>query len=193
MAEPGFERRPQASFGWRGDSWLDVGGSALPQHPRASITLAPQMQRWIFRGDAEAARVCGSAFGADLPQTACRASDSGGRAALWLGPDEWLLLCGEDTAFGQSQIAPAHSLVDISHRQLGIDISGEAAAQILSTRIILDLDAQAFPAGACTRTVFGKSEVVLWRKGDHRFQIEVWRSFAGYVTGLLMEAARDTR
>jgi sarcosine oxidase subunit gamma len=43
----------------------------------------------------------------------------------------------------------------------------------------------------CTRTVFAKAEVVLWRTGADAFHVEVWRSFAPYVLGLLEEAARE--
>jgi sarcosine oxidase subunit gamma len=41
----------------------------------------------------------------------------------------------------------------------------------------------------CTRTVFAKADIVLWRTQENAFHVEVWRSFAGYVTGLLREIA----
>jgi len=43
----------------------------------------------------------------------------------------------------------------------------------------------------CTRTLFGKAEIVLWRTTPDTFRIEVWRSFAPYVLGSLAEAARE--
>jgi sarcosine oxidase subunit gamma len=43
----------------------------------------------------------------------------------------------------------------------------------------------------CTRTLFEKSEIVLWRTAPDTFHIEVWRSFAPYVTALLAEVARE--
>jgi sarcosine oxidase subunit gamma len=43
----------------------------------------------------------------------------------------------------------------------------------------------------CTRTVLAKADIVLWRTRDDAFHIEVWRSFAGYVTGLLGEIAGE--
>ena len=55
----------------------------------------------------------------------------------------------------------------------------------------LDLDPAAFPVGMCTRTVLAKAEIVLWRRADDSFHLEVWRSFAAYVSGVLAEAARD--
>ena len=51
----------------------------------------------------------------------------------------------------------------------------------------------AFPVGMCTRTLFGKAEIVLWRTAPRPFRIEVWRSFAPYVLGCLDEACREYR
>src|SRR5689334_18439732 len=55
----------------------------------------PPASRWIFRGRAAAIAAAGEAFGVALPQEPCRAATAGERAALWLGPDEWLLLAPE--------------------------------------------------------------------------------------------------
>jgi sarcosine oxidase subunit gamma len=54
----------------------------------------------------------------------------------------------------------------------------------------LDLDTAAFPVDTAARTLFGKAEIVLWRTGDDTFHVEIWRSFAPYVVGLLTEFAR---
>jgi len=43
----------------------------------------------------------------------------------------------------------------------------------------------------CTRTVLAKADIVLWRTRGDAFQLEVWRSFSGYATGLLREIARE--
>ncbi|MGQ3028233.1 MAG: sarcosine oxidase subunit gamma family protein, partial [Ferrovibrionaceae bacterium] len=50
---------------------------------------------------------------------------------------------------------------------------------------------EAFPVGVCTRTLFAKAEIVLWRTDAQRFRVEVWRSFAGYLWGLLDEIRRE--
>ena len=55
----------------------------------------------------------------------------------------------------------------------------------------LDLDLAEFPVGMCTRTVFAKADIVLWRTRADAFHLEVWRSFAGYVAGLLAEIATE--
>jgi sarcosine oxidase subunit gamma len=44
----------------------------------------------------------------------------------------------------------------------------------------------------CTRTVFAKAELVLWRTAPETFRLEVARSFVRYVVDMLSEIARDT-
>ena len=84
-----------------------------------------------------------------------------------------------------------HALVDISHRQIALRLGGPHAADILSGACPLDLGIAQFPVGACTRTVFAKADVVLWRTAADTFQLEVARSFGAYVSDLLREIALD--
>ena len=83
-----------------------------------------------------------------------------------------------------------HSLVDVSHRQVGLLVHGPQSVLLLESGCPLDLDLRAFPVGMCTRTMLAKAEVVLWRPAAEEFHLEVWRSFAPYVTQFLAEAAR---
>jgi sarcosine oxidase, subunit gamma len=84
----------------------------------------------------------------------------------------------------------AHSLVDVSHRQIGLVASGPGAARVLNAGCPLDLDLKAFPVGFATRTLFYKVEIVLWRRAETTFHVDVWRSFAPHLVGSLAEAAR---
>jgi sarcosine oxidase subunit gamma len=84
-----------------------------------------------------------------------------------------------------------HSLVDISHRQIALEMSGPHAAWLLEAQCPLPLDLAAFPVGMCTRTIFAKAEIVLWRTAPETFRVEVWRSFSRYVVDLLTEIARE--
>lgn len=156
----------------------------------------PPATRCILRGDVPVREAAEAAFGVRIPSVACRANREGARAALWLGPDEWLLLAPEsegDAVVVALDVALRdlpHSLVDVSHRQIGCSIVGPRAAELLSSGCPLDLDARAFPVDMCTRTMLAKAEVVLWRTGAQTFRLEVWRSFAAYVSLFLAEAAR---
>ena len=167
----------------------------LPANETFSITAAPASARFILRGDAGVVKVASAAFGLALPPRLA-AIEAGARAALWLGPDEWLLMGSEAEAetiradLDDALSALAHSLVDVSHRQTGFVLSGQRAARILSAGCPLDFRAAAFPAGRVARTLMAKAEVVLWRQDRQRYHLEVWRSFAPYVTTYLAEAAR---
>jgi sarcosine oxidase, subunit gamma len=169
-------------------------------YPRIALAEAvqplPPATRYILRGGISAREAAASVFGSAIPSVPCRASHAGTRAALWLGPDEWLLLApdADSEALGLALNAAlrdvAHSLVDVSHRQVGCCIVGPGAAELLSSGCPLDLEARAFPVDMCTRTMLAKAEVVLWRTGAETFRLEVWRSFAAYVSLFLAEAAR---
>jgi sarcosine oxidase subunit gamma len=143
-------------------------------HADTTITIAPPLARAIVRG-----------AGLALPTTPCRAVAHNGRAALWLGPDEWLVI-------GPTLDECEGAVIDVSHRQVALVIEGPHAAAMLNGACPLDLHPSAFPVGMCTRTVFAKAEIVLWRQAEHRFHLEAARSFAAYVHGLLREIAADT-
>jgi sarcosine oxidase, subunit gamma len=160
------------------------------------LQALPPATRHILRGGAAARTAAEAGLGLEIPPFACRAATDGERAALWLGPDEWLLLAPEAqaaavaTALGAALGQLPHSLVDVSHRQTALRVSGPEAATLLASGCPLDLGASAFPVGMCTRTVLAKAEIVLWRIGEQAFHIEVARSFSAYASEYLAEAAR---
>ena len=149
------------------------------------LSAAPAMARYILRGREAALKPVEDVLGFALPREACRAAGADGRHALWLGPDEWLLLAPADArldrtlAFAIGDLP--HSLVEVSHRQLGLTLEGAHAANTLNVGCPLDLTLDAFPVGMCTRTLVAKTEVVLWRTAPTCFHIEVWRSFSAYM------------
>jgi sarcosine oxidase subunit gamma len=171
-------------------------GLALPAGPRFALSEGPSAARFILRGG-EAVRVaCGMVFGAEPPSELGPAGEGAERAALWLGPDEWLLIADSADAAAIGDVlesvldGTAHSLVDVSHRQIGLMASGPAAARALNAGCPLDLDLRAFAVGFATRTLFDKVEIVLWRRAEGAFHIEIWRSFAPFLAASLVEAAR---
>jgi sarcosine oxidase subunit gamma len=160
------------------------------------VTLAPfsPATRLLFRGGPQAAEIAGASFAVQLPNTPCRANRTGGRATLWLGPDEFLLLAPEEDANEiastmRAALAPhPHALVDVSHRNTAIQLAGPEAATVLNAGCPLDLHETSFPVDMCTRTVLAKAEIVLWRTAADEFHLEIWRSFAPYVWDFLIEA-----
>lgn len=176
-----------------------LDGVALSSSADRAVTIAalPPAARFIVRGRAPVVAASKSALGFELPTKACRAATSGIVAALWLGPDEWLVIGAEGdrdrlaAALEDALADVPHAVVDVSHRQSGVVLSGQGTAFVIAHGCPLDLSLEAFPVGMCTRTLVGRTEAVLWRTGDETFRIEVWRSFVSYLVAFLQEARRE--
>lgn len=177
----------------RADRQSALSGLKLVHKPGVvEILDAGPSKRWVYRGSADA---LGEAYGVRLPIKPCRAVSAGERAALWLGPDEWLLISPGDAdtsvvnALRTALARQAASLVDVSARNFGLLVSGARSADVLASGCPLDFELAQFPIGQCVRTLYGKCEVVIWRSAEETFRLEAWRSFARYLTGLLDLAA----
>jgi len=162
-------------------------------HPWVSVTPAQEASRLLLRAPRASLAALSQALGLELPARPKTSAGKGGRAALWLGPDEWLVIgeAGDDPAAAVAAVTAFHSAVDVSHRNVGILVAGRAAEATLAGGCPQDLSLAAFPVGACSRTVLGKIEIVLWRTGEEAFRVECWRSFCDYAFAFLAEAARD--
>ncbi len=173
-----------------------LDGRALPNGEKVHASVRPDATRLLLRGGADVVGPVGAAFGVVPPTRPLGSARENGRAALWLGPDEWLLIAEDRPAdlFAGLEAALGgafHTLVDVSHRQVAIDLSGPGAARVLSAGVPLDMDLVGFPVGMVARTLLIKAEITLWRREETRFRIEVARSFAAYVAAALDQSARD--
>ncbi|MET0171725.1 MAG: sarcosine oxidase subunit gamma [Agrobacterium vaccinii] len=158
-----------------------------------SIKIAAPAYRLSLRAKADAVTELSQALDISLPQTPKTSTTSGLRAALWLGPDEWLVIDQGESNLMEAcaGVSAPHSATDVSHRNVAMTVSGKGAKATLNAGCPQDLSLAVFPVGACSRTLLGKAEVVLFRVTEDTFRVECWRSFADYVFGLLEEGARD--
>jgi sarcosine oxidase subunit gamma len=161
--------------------------------PNASVTVAPTASRLSLRAPGESVAALSQALGFALPTKPKTSVSSSGRHALWLGPDEWLVIdeADADLAALVKPVAAFHSAVDVSHRNVAFVVSGKGAATTINAGCPQDLSLAAFPVGAASRTILHKIEIVLLRTGEGGFRVECWRSFADYAFTFLTEAARD--
>ncbi|MER0239688.1 sarcosine oxidase subunit gamma family protein [Fulvimarina sp. MAC8] len=186
MLEVNLARRAQAVR-------PDARASAGP----VKITLLPAMGRLSFRAKQKA--LAGSnevaGFTVDGPMNSRR--ENMGLASLRLGPDEWMLLCEEGETesvvenISRSLDNTAHSLVDVSHRDVTFEVEGKDSEAVINSGCPIDLSLSAFPVGSATRTMLGKSEIVLARITETSWRVTCWRSFGTYVQGFLADAALD--
>jgi sarcosine oxidase subunit gamma len=164
------------------------GGSATVR-----LTPAGPAGRISLRAPDESLAALSRALELELPRRPKTSARADRRHVLWLGPDEWLVIdeAGADLVSAAAAAPVFHSATDISHRNTAVIVSGPGAEATLAAGCPQDLSLKAFPVGACSRTLFGKAEVVLLRLDEETFRVEVWRSFSDYVFGLLAEAAGD--
>ena len=159
------------------------------------LTGADPASRISLRTRPDALAALSKALGVKLPEKpkTSASSRSRERSALWLGPDEWLVIDqnGADLLAACAGVKQLHSAVDISHRNTAILVEGAGAEATLSAGCPQDLSLAVFPVNACSRTVLGKIEVVIWRTGPQAFRVECWRSFSAYAFDFLEDAARD--
>ena len=172
----------------------------LPQLDYAEVVITPSYvaTRFALRLNPDLAKEAGTIARFWLGGVTNSAHVSGTRLAARIGPDEWLLISSDESSdsIGR-EIETAlsgrfYSLVDISHRNVGIEVTGERAPEALNGGVALDLSDTVFPGGCATRTLLGKAEIILIRPGAERlYRIECWRSFGRYVHEFLSEAARE--
>ncbi|TIM04641.1 sarcosine oxidase subunit gamma [Mesorhizobium sp.] len=179
-AAPSVERRPALA-----DQELSVTG--------VTLAVLPPAQRISLRAPDASVAALSKALGVELPRKPKTTAAKAGRTALWLGPDEWLVIdeVGRDPLADCADVTVLHSAVGISHRNVAFSVIGPAAAATINSGCPQDLSLDVFPVGAASRTILGKAEIVLLRTATDAFRVECWRSFSDYVLTFLSEAAGD--
>jgi sarcosine oxidase subunit gamma len=130
------------------------------------------------------------------------ASAAAGRlSALWLGPDEWMLVAPPEEAdalAGKAAAALAgvrHQLVDVGDYYTVIEIGGAKAREALMKLTTLDLHARAFTVGRVAGSVFGRANATLWLRAEENanplFWLFVRWSMADYLWCLVADAGRE--
>lgn len=160
-----------------------------------SIEELPPTARFSLRVREAGRGAAGRALGLDLPTGIGDATREGERAAVCLGPDEWLVTASEDGktgitgAFADIYEQTPHSLVDISDRELSYRVSGSGALTLMT--IGCPRNVSRLAPGRAVRTVFDNAAIIMWRDAEEDFRLDVWRSFAPYVRDLLEIGRRE--
>ncbi|MGV9454843.1 sarcosine oxidase subunit gamma [Streptomyces sp. NPDC003635] len=177
--------------------------AAATRGSAGAIRLAelPFLAQLDVRLDAKgaAAEAVGLALDLQLPLQPNTVVRAGGLTALWLGPDEWLLVGPPGSerdlearirqAAGDVPIA----VTDVSAQRTTLLVSGPRARDLLAHGCPLDLHPRAFGPGRCAQSTLGRTQVVLVARDEPRagFWILVRSSFAGYLTDWLLDAATE--
>jgi sarcosine oxidase, subunit gamma len=137
-----------------------------------------------------------------LPGEPCTSAAREQIAALWLGPDQWLVTCpGSDVArlMGalREALADVHvAITDVTDGRVAFRLAGPSARDVLAKGCPLDLHPRAFPLGSCAQSLLAKASVLIHLVDDDPrsgagFDLYVARSFAHYLWMWLEDACRE--
>ncbi len=160
-----------------------------------SVNMMAPIGRFSLRARAAGLAAIGTALGLELPTRIGARAKNAGREVICLGPDEWSLQCAAaetadiTAACAAIYATTPHSLTDISAREVTAQIEGPEATDLLTIGCPRDIDQIAVGDGC--RTVIDGVAVVLWRDSKTAFRIDVWRSFAPHLFGLLQTGSAE--
>jgi len=123
-----------------------------------------------------------------LPTTPNTWRDMDAANALWLGPNEWLVVGGPG-AFRKAAWEGAASIVDVGANRAVLDLSGPGVRELLSRGCSLDLHPSRWEAGDCAQTMLAKAPVLLQQREDVT-RIFVRPSFTDYLVEWFLAACR---
>jgi sarcosine oxidase subunit gamma len=116
---------------------------------------------------------------------------TGAREALWLGPDQWLVVAAPGAAAAvagelERALAGAHaSVVDVSANRAVLELAGEDRFDLLTQGCGLDLHPRAWGDGSCAQTLLARVPVLLQERG-RATRLFVRASMAGHLAGWLL-------
>lgn len=195
MSDPLLRRSPLSQFlaearGWPSSKEIGVSLKERPFWGHLNLRGKPDDQ--LFLGTVQ------QRLGVFLPLEPNTVTENETVTALWLGPDEWLLITppsreGElARALRDALQGTFFGLTDVTDGQTIFCISGARAIDALSKGCSLDLQPDVFATGCCAQTLVAKVGVLI-RYVHHSpcFELIVRRSFAEYFALWLKDAATE--
>ena len=161
------------------------------------LPFLAQLNLRVDAGDAAVMRQLTDSLGFSLPLTPNTSTQADDRRALWLGPDEWLIVGPENHQDAINEALRVGldgafcSIVDVSANRTVLEIRGAGARELLSHGVPIDLDAPAFGPGQCAQTLLAKAQVTIEHRDESGFHIYTRTSFASYVANWLLDAAAE--
>jgi sarcosine oxidase, subunit gamma len=173
----------------------------------AGVTLGERPHRCQINlrgdaGDSGFLTAVENATGLRLPVEPNTVATAGNLSALWLGPNEWLIVGPggrEDDLSGslRGALQGRHfAVTDVSEARAVIAISGPHARDLLAKGTSLDLHPRVFGPDRCAQSGIAKATMILHQLDSEEqptFEIYIANSFADYLWTWLERAAAEYR
>ena len=150
-----------------------------------------------LRGQNGLAKAVKAITGCTFPPKANRFQSAGERHMVWLGPDEYLLLCEASKeqelqdSLNSMIPSPHFAITDVSDSLCALSLHGPAVRAVLAKGCGLDLHPRKFTAGQSAQSLLALSAVTLMALADDAFILICRTSFASYVQHWLADAALE--
>ena len=119
---------------------------------------------------------------------------NGNGEALWLGPDEWLVVGSPGTedsiskALERALTGLPHSLVDVSAARAILEVEPGVRVDLLPQGCSIDLHPRSWREGMCAQTLLARVPVILQER-ETGTRIFVRPSFANYLVDWFVHVA----
>jgi sarcosine oxidase, subunit gamma len=180
------------------DRFATLSGRAGGELSIRELAFVSQINLRADPNDANVMRRLAEVLGFALPVIPNTVSARDDRRALWLGPDEWMVVGpdGQRQALEQALRNGLNggfvSIVDVSANRTVLEIRGPKARELLAHGVPIDLDAPSFGPGRCAQTLLSKAQLIVESISAHPgFYLYVRSSFASYVADWLLDAAAE--
>lgn len=180
------------------DPQLALGGASFDGLAR--IEELPGQGMITLRGDltdTAIAKAVKTVFGVALPGQRGTAFD-GAQGALWMSPDEALLLCPYEEARQRADelaeaLTDSHALVvNVSDARAVFRLHGAGLREVIAKLAPVDMSPGAFEPGEVRRTRLAQVAAAIWMDDARTLRLVCFRSVAGYVFGTLRAAANES-
>ena len=150
-----------------------------------------------MRADKSAGKIIKSITGCTFPPAVNKFTTAGERHAVWLGPDEFMIICeaGKDeelasaihTSFGSLNAA----VTNITDALAAFYLKGAAVRQVLAKGCALDLHHSSFTSDDAAQTLLSHAAVTVMALADDEFIVICRTSFASYLHDWFLDAALE--
>ena len=194
MIAEAIRRSPLADYADRFAALSKATDSAL------SIRELPFVSQVNLRSDPKDAGLMqrlATAIGLALPIAPNTVTSGKDRRALWLAPDEWLVVGpdGQQGAIEQELRNGLNgafgSVTDVSANRTLLQIRGAKARARLAHGIAIDLDPRSFGPMRCAQTLLAKAQVIIDCRDESGLILYVRASFATYAADWLLDALAE--
>ncbi len=198
MVESYLRQSPLAPLGLQARASTGKAGVRMGERPfRGMIGLRGNA------GDPDFGAAATKALGFALPTEPNTAAGRGAKRALWMGPDEWLIVtapgAGPKTIAGlRKNLAVLHAAVfDVSDSRTIIELSGRHAREVLMKGCSIDFHPRVFGPGQCVQSTMALAHVLIHQTALNKrtttptYHIYIHRSFAEYLWAWLEDAGGE--